>query len=163
MAKAKKAAPDKGGRPTKYTAAMQKKADGYLATTGNDFWDYDKTVGEKSNTYERKVTITLPSIEGLAKYLGVSRSTVYLWAENHTTFSDTLEDIMAEQKKMIIEHGLNGDYNPTIAKLILSSNHGMTERTDHTSDGEALPVPLLAMAPVTSKKSDDAILDNDSN
>lgn len=155
MAKSKKTTPEKkqAGRPTKYTPAIQKKADGYLATTGNDFWDYDKTVGEKSNTYERKVNITLPSIEGLAKYLGVSRSTVYLWAENHTTFSDTLEDIMAEQKRMVLEHGLNGDYNPMIAKLVLAANHKMSDRTDLTTGGEKLPTPLLSLA--NYKKDED--------
>ena len=160
MAKAKKTTPGKKtGRPTKYTAAIQKKADGYLATCGNEFWDYHKTQGEKSDSYERRVKITLPTIEGLAKYLGVNRSTLYEWRDNHTTFSDTLEEILAEQKKMIIEHGLNGDYNPTIAKLILSSNHGMTERTDHTSDGDKLPTPLLPLTP----PQDGAVLDNDSD
>lgn len=155
MTKAKKTAPEKkaNGRPTKYTPAIQKKADGYLATCGNEFWDYDKTIGEKSNSYERRVKITLPTIEGLAKYLNVSRSTVYLWEKDYATFSDTLEDIMAEQKRMVLEHGLNGDYNSTIAKLILASNHKMSDRTDLTSGGEKLPTPLLA----------NAILDNDSD
>jgi hypothetical protein len=149
MPKAKKVAPNKGGRPTKYTPAMQKKADGYLATTGNDFWDYEKTIGEKSNTYERKVKITLPSIEGLAKYLGVNRSTMYEWKENYTTFSNTLEEIMAEQKRMVLEHGLNGDYNPMIAKLILAANHKMTDRTDVTSDNK--PIQNNSIAFVTMK------------
>jgi len=128
---------------------MQKKADGYLDTCGNDFWDYDKTVGEKSNSYERKVTITLPTIEGLAKHLGVNRSTLYEWRDNHTTFSDSLEAVVAEQKRLVIEHSLNGDYNPTIAKLILASNHGMTDRTDVTSGDK--PIKSNSIAFVTMK------------
>lgn len=156
MGKVKKTAPEKkqAGRPSKYTAAIQKKADEYLGTCGNEFWDYDKTVGEKSNSYERKVNITLPTIEGLARYLNVSRSTVYLWAEDNTTFSDTLEDILAEQKRMVLEHSLNGDYNSTIAKLILASNHGMTDRTDVTSGDK--PIQSNSIAFVSMNADDGA-------
>lgn len=129
-----------GGRPSKYTPTIQKKAEKYLTQCGNKFWDYHKTQGEKSDTYERKVKIELPSIEGLAIYLGVAESTVYLWGEKHPLFSETLADIKQLQKKMLIEHSLNGDYSPMIAKLILSANHGMSEKTetDITTKGESL-------------------------
>jgi len=36
-----------------------------------------------------------------------------------------------------VKYGLSGDYNSTIAKLVLSSNHGMAEKQehDHKNDG----------------------------
>ena len=40
--------------------------------------------------------------------------------------------------------GLSGDYNSTIAKLILSTNHGMREGTDITSDNK--PIAILGNA-----------------
>ena len=44
---------------------------------------------------------------------------------------------------MLISGGLNGDYNPNIAKLMLSSNHGMSDRgvvTTEDEDGKILPL-----------------------
>ncbi len=38
----------------------------------------------------------------------------------------------------LIDMGLSGVYNSTIAKLILSSNHGMRERLDKTSDDKPI-------------------------
>ena len=128
------------GRPSKYTPTIQKKADQYLADCGNEYWDYHQTRGSTSDSYERKVKINLPSNDGLAIHLGVVESTVYLWAEKHPIFSETLALIKQLQKKMLLSGGLNGDYNSAIAKLILSANHGMTDRIDHTSAGEALSV-----------------------
>jgi len=41
---------------------------------------------------------------------------------------------------VIVAKSLNGEYNPTIAKLMLSVNHDMIERKeiDHTSKGEKI-------------------------
>lgn len=46
--------------------------------------------------------------------------------------------LQAYQKRELINRGLLGTYNSTIAKLILSSNHMMTERIDQTSGGELM-------------------------
>ena len=75
----------------------------------------------------------LPKIEDFVDFLGVAESTVYLWAKNHPEFSEALEKIKRAQKRMLINLGLSGQYNATIAKLILSSNHGMCERKDVTT------------------------------
>jgi len=136
-------------RPTKYNEDIQKRADDYVVNCGNEFWNFEKTIGEKSNTYERKVKIKLPTNEGLGLHLDVADSTIYLWAEKHEMFSETLEKIKRLQKKMLIEHSLNGDYSPVIAKLMLSSNHGMREKvdTDITSKGEQLKTVINIIKP----------------
>ena len=151
MAKGKKTTPEKkaAGRPTKYTAAIQKKADEYLSACGNEYWDYHKTRGEKSDGYERKVDIELPSNEGLALFLDISESTLYLWDQKHPIFSETLGRIKLLQKKMLTQGGLNGDYNSTIAKLMLSSNHDMREKSDLTSGDK--PIQSNSIAFVTMK------------
>lgn len=125
------------GRPTKYAKDILTKTKDYIDTCGNEFWEFQKGHGP-TNTFERRVTVRLPSVEGLALHLGVNRSTIYEWRDKHPEFSNTLEEIDLLQKKMLIECGLSNDYNPTIVKLMLSSNHGMSEKTDITSKGEAL-------------------------
>ncbi len=73
--------------------------------------------------------------------LGVARSTIYEWAKEHKEFSDILEDILSTQERMLLVNGLNGEYNSTIAKLVLSK-HGYRESQDITSDNKAV-APLL--------------------
>jgi hypothetical protein len=83
----------------------------------------------------------IPSIAGLALYLGVSRSTVHLWAtqEDKKEFSDTLEKIKARQEVLLLSGGLGGTMNSTITKLALA-NHGYSDKVDHAStDGSMSP------------------------
>jgi hypothetical protein len=81
----------------------------------------------------------LPSVEGLATYLGVARSTVYKWAdeEDKCSFSDTLEKLLSKQATMLINKGLIGDFNSNIVKMMLSS-HGYADRkqTEHSMSSE---------------------------
>lgn len=102
------------GRPTKLTSELIERARGYLDSCVDDI------EGKKVN---------LPSVEGFADWLRVSDSIIYDWAKINDEFSDTLEKIKRAQKNKLVNNGLAGTYNPTIAKLILSSNHGMVEKT----------------------------------
>lgn len=118
------------GRPTKYSAEMNDRVIEYLEQCQDEYSEFHKTRGEKSDSYDRLVTVKLPTIEGLAIFLGVAVSTVHLWSNEHEVFSESLELIKQEQKNRLLSKGLSGDYNATIAKLILSSNHGMAEKTE---------------------------------
>lgn len=131
---------NKGGRPSKYTKAMANKAIEYVESCEDKIEDYHKTQGVKSDSYERLVHVNIPTVEGLAEHLGVARSTVFKWAEEHEEFSDSLEFLNEQQKKRLIQGALGGHYSPTIAKLILSSNHDMVEKkeVDMTSAGEPI-------------------------
>lgn len=108
------------GRPTKYDSTIPGKAEDYLRENE----DSVEVVG--TGTVLR--TVNLPTIEGFASYLGVTKSTVYKWAGDHKKFSDSLELIKAEQLRRLVNSGLSGAYNSTIAKLMLSSNHGIHEK-----------------------------------
>jgi len=125
------------GRPNKYKPAILKKAQEYLENCVDEEEDWVKSQGDKSTSYEHRVKVKLPSIEGLALYLGIHRSTVYEWADTYEEFSDILEKILAEQAQRLVNMGLSGDYNPTIAKLILTK-HGYSDRTDVTSGGQPI-------------------------
>jgi hypothetical protein len=136
-----------GGRPTALDEDMITKARSYL------FCD-----GKKAAYAERGNLI--PTIEDFALYLQVSRDTIYDWEKVplhkvaasedaealneqihlRAEFSYIVEAIRQEQSNLLVNNGLSGKYNATIAKLILSGKHGYVERTeqDITSKGESI-------------------------
>ena len=97
-----------------------------------------KSIEKGYSTYERKLKVKLPTIYGFAIFLGVTEKTLHNWAKSRKKFRRALNRIKDEQKLRLVNSGLAGEYNPTIAKLILSSDHGMKERTDNTSGDEPL-------------------------
>lgn len=126
------------GRPVEYTEEVVDRAEHYLQESIDTYDEFHKTRGEKSDGYDRLVKVNLPTIEGLALFLNVHRDTIYDWEKKYENFSYTLDKIRTEQKKRLILSGLSGDYNPVIAKLVLASNHGMSDKTDITSGGEKI-------------------------
>ena len=125
------------GRPTKYNDALQAKAEYYLM----------RGFGEQGDA--------VPSLAGLCCYLGVVRSTVYLWSETYPQFSDTLLAINEKQEVMLISGGLRGEMNSTITKLMLA-NHGYSDKVEqaHTSpDGSLAPTRIEIVAPSMDKDS----------
>ena len=109
----------------------------YLESCVDQLEEYVKTQGVQSTSWGRAWTVNLPSREGFAKYIKVPLRTMKGWYI-HEEFSHALEEIDAEQKIRLMHGGLSDTYNPTIAKLILSSNHGMKERYDGTTDDKPL-------------------------
>jgi len=99
------------GRPTKLDENSYQAADNYLYGG----WESE---GD-----------TVPSIEGLAISLRVSRSTVKLWASQDERFSATVEGIKSLQARKLINSGLSGDFNSNITKLLLN-NHGYTDKSE---------------------------------
>lgn len=120
-----------GGRPTKYKPEYCAQADEYI-----------KHCQDKERK-GKKLLVNLPMIEEFALELDVNESTMYEWAKKYPEFSKALKKIKQAQQKRLVSKGLSGEYNPLIAKLVLSANHGMTERSDHTSKGEKIEqVPI---------------------
>ena len=99
-------------RPTKYNKEILDQTREYLASVPN----------------EEEV---IPSIEGLALFLNLARSTIYDWSgqESKKEFSDIIEAILALQGRTLLNGSLRGKLNPVIAKVILSK-HGYREGTD---------------------------------
>jgi len=113
----------KTGRPTKYKEEYLDSVTEYL----NECVD---------NYKEKKVL--LPTIEGFARFIGVNKTTLYEWCKDNEDFSNALDNIKVEQQTRLINNGLADTYNSTIAKLILSSNHGMREKSDVTTNDKDL-------------------------
>lgn len=124
------------GRPIEYNEDYIVKAKEYLLLCEDK--EIEKGSDEKP-IYSIKVKI--PTKGGLAVYLGVARETLYDWARKYPDFSDIMEKLSAEQEERLINNGLSGDYNPTIAKVLLTK-HGYHDKldTDLTSKGEKLSI-----------------------
>ncbi len=126
------------GRPEEFKEEYIEKAEKYLKACKDREAKFHKTSGVRSDTYERLIKVKLPTIEGFAEYIGVSRKSLYNWEKTYPLFASALERIRTAQLTRLINKGLSGDYNPIIAKLILSSNHGMKDRVDETSDDKPI-------------------------
>src|SRR6056300_1076267 len=91
----------KMGRPTKLTEEIIKKAENYIAGD----W---MTLGH-----------VMPSAVGLAKVIGVSKKTIYNWADNNDDFLHILAELNTEQEFTLLNKGLSGEFNTAITKLLL--------------------------------------------
>jgi predicted RNase H-like nuclease (RuvC/YqgF family) len=112
------------GRPTTYSEGVLANAQAYIDKSEDDL----RVVGEGMNT--KVVTqVKLPTIEGLARYLKISRSTLYLWQKEHEEFSDIIEELQQKQTESLINNGLSGSYNSTIAKVLLTKQ-GYTDKQE---------------------------------
>lgn len=100
-------------RPTKYTKTIVKKARAFV------------------DNFIPTLTEAIPMVAGLAKHLNLSRDTIYDWAKDpkKPEFSDIVGDLMRNQELMLMSGGLNGNYQPTMAKLALTK-HGYTDKVE---------------------------------
>ena len=107
------------GRPTKYNDSMLDRAYDYL--------DNYMACGD-----------VVPSIAGLADELGICEKTCYNWAEKFPEFLQSLERVKTRQHRRLLNGGLNNEFNSTIVKLGLTTNHGYSDKsaTDLTTQGE---------------------------
>jgi len=126
-------------RPTDYSDEMLAKAREYLSAC-KDGVEVEAGPGDKP-AFRRVVKV--PTKGGLARHLGISRDTLYKWSEAHDGFSDIMEEVGSEQEDRLINNGLAGTYNPTIAKVLLTK-HGYRDAvdTDLTSKGGSVQ-PIL--------------------
>jgi hypothetical protein len=132
-----------GGRPTDYkydyyhNLVLE-----YIKECVDEVTEFHKTRGEKSDSYDRIVQVKLPSIEGLCLKLGIAKDTLYAWKEKYKEFSYDIEEVLKLQAERLINNGLNGTYNPTIAKVLLTK-HGYREGQDITTNNKDLPITIF--------------------
>ena len=95
----------KEGRPTKLTVELIEKTANYITQTA------------------------FPTFEELSLHLDVSRSTIYKWMEENDEFSDIGSKLMSRQALDLMRKGLKGEYNASIAKLLLTK-HGYSDKQE---------------------------------
>lgn len=108
-----------GGRPTKYCQDILDKTQDYL--------DNFKKYGDE-----------FPSDVGLSLVLNITAETVLQWKnqEEKPEFSWMLKQIKARQHQQLMNNGVNGTFNSTITKLVLSK-HGYSERLETVIEGNS--------------------------
>lgn len=104
------------GRPSELYEVLEKIKE-YI----NGGWE---TVGDR-----------VPQIAGAAIYCGKHKDSLYQYAKESQEFSDHLKVIMTFQENRLINKGLDGSYNPTITKMLLTK-HGYSEKTEPSDPDE---------------------------
>ncbi len=136
-----KAKRKKAGHPTLYNKEILVKTRKYITSCEDKDVQLIKQENEEKGyvMYENKYKVNLPSLEGLSFYLKVHKDTIQEWKNKYKQFSVLIGELLTKQARALINNGLSGNYNPTIAKLLLSK-HGYIEKTenDHTSKGEKI-------------------------
>ena len=121
-------------RPTIYNEELKEKAKEYISSCNDEEVQQLSGLSVKgTELYRNKLNVKIPTIEGLASYLDVNRDTIYDWANKNPEFSDIIESLREKQANALISKGLSGDYNPTIAKVLLTK-HGYREGIENTGD-----------------------------
>jgi len=121
-----------GGRPTKYTPELLKKAHEYVNN-----WEIS---GRK-----------IPSIVSLALHCGIAKSMVYEWIkdDDKQEFSDIVARVEAKQEEILIDNGLDRTFDASLSKMMLSK-HGYSDKQEidmSSSDGSMKPSVIQLVAP----------------
>lgn len=122
------------GAPTQYKEQYVQEAIDYLAECVDSYKTEVDSYEEKEDgsivniRTQKRLNVSLPTIKSFAARIGHHVDTLPGWRLLHPAFDRALMKIEAEQHKRLLDSGLSGQYNPTIAKLILSSNHGYAEK-----------------------------------
>lgn len=128
-----------GGRPTKYNEQMVLAVDQYLETTGRE-------------------QTKLPTIEGLALYLGVDDDTIVEWSKEYIEFSAAVKKIKMLQKEQLINDSFYGgkEVNAAAGIFMLKVNHKM-------KDDSGVKVQVNNFIPLLGGDSVHAIPENNSD
>ena len=133
------------GRPPKYNQEIIDKTREYIDCCEDENQQLIKQSGDNKNggyeSFENKLKVNLPTLEGLAYHLKVNKDTIQEWRKDHSEFSVLITELLAKQAKELINKGLSGDYNPTIAKVLLTK-HGYREGIDQTTNDKEISIPI---------------------
>ncbi len=135
-------------RPTIYSNEIIEKTKEYIDSAINSY-----EVGTRPRVKDGKhqgeeeylqSILRIPTLEGLAFHLGIHKDTIQDWKsqEDKQEFSVLIDRLLQKQADCLISKGLSGEYNPTIAKVLLTK-HGYREGTELSgTNGEPLQISL---------------------
>ena len=96
-----------GGRPLTYSKAIISKAKEYINNCEDEENQQLSGLSVKgTELYKTKLKVNLPTIEGLALYLGVRRETLYDWENKYKEFSNIIDKLRQKQADTLISKGL---------------------------------------------------------
>lgn len=133
------------GRPTIYNEGILLKTKEYIDSCKDGYEVIERPAVKEGkhigNEDHRIAKVRIPTIEGLAVFLDVNKTTVYAWRKEYEEFSNLIDLLLAKQADMLISNGLTGEYNTVIAKVLLTK-HGYRDAldTDLTTKGDRLSI-----------------------
>jgi len=104
----------------------------YLDSCIDEEYRRIKTEGNKTQTWDNKLKVKLPTKAGLALFLGISKNTLWEWTKKHPAFKEIVDRLETMQEEKLLQSSLSGDYVPPIAKLILAK-HGYKDVSETVS------------------------------
>lgn len=118
-----------GGRPTAYKPEY---CDLIIAHFDKEPFttNFDEASGK---TY--RSAILLPTLTNFARTIGVSRATIYNWAEEHPEFLDAIKRAQELQEEVLMQNGLFGAYDKTFAIFTAKNICGWKDKQDIEHSG----------------------------
>lgn len=130
------------GRPTTYKPEFIDEVYAYIKECQDEYlhvvskYDEDDDTGIQLNRgFRERLKVSLPTRRGFARRIGAHTDSLLEWTKKYTEFSVALSDLDAEQHDRLVNMGVSGEYNPTITKLLLSNNHGYSDKNETTHKG----------------------------
>ena len=143
------------GRPTKYKPEYIEEVDRYLKECKVQERGFVSMSGPKGDAYQRVVDVKMPSIVGFALFIDVPLKTVERWYYGTDIegdeekdypeierFRGSLSRVVELQHQWLLEHGLNQDFNPKIAELMLMTNHGYARKQENDNKNQDVPTEI---------------------
>lgn len=156
---------NKGGRPTKYDPKFCKEIvehfinDPYTKQIISTDTNTENTTNEEGEDQEKikekieykLIANKLPTLEGFAREIGVSKTTILEWAKVHEEFAFALQEAKALYKNFLIQNGLLGLYASNFAKFVAINTTDMKDVKHIEAKGEldishSIDIPNLATA-----------------
>ena len=127
-----------GGRPTKYKPEVIIELNEYL----------QEAIPEN---------MAIPTVEGIALKLGISKKTLYNWAKKNPEFLHALGKLKMMQKEALVKTGIFGgkEINQAIVGLLLKVNHKMSDQAQTNIQINVKPI-LGGIAEVVNVQTDDS-------
>lgn len=75
----------------------------------------------------------IPSVAGACVMVKCSKSMLSEWSINDQLLAGLLDELKVAQERALINGALSGEYNSNIAKLIMATHHGYSDKVDTTT------------------------------
>jgi len=92
----------------------------------------DETVdaGNVKEISQKLVMQRFPTFARYARSIGVNKTTLYEWADQHTEFSNSIKQCNEISESILVENGLQWTYNSQFAQFILKNNHWYKDKSE---------------------------------
>lgn len=123
------------GRPTKYRAEYCNTILEYFNISATTTTKITRITKRGTEIVDVEVANPLPTIEGFARKMSVSKQTVITWTQEHPAFLDAYTRAKTAQKEILIQNGLTGRYVEGFAKFVAINCTDMVDKSTKELSG----------------------------